>query len=66
MLWVAAVGNFVIAVWEVYEVAYDVAKDGCGEFPAKQAYRILSRGAVGGLPILVTMTIFMFPALYKA
>jgi hypothetical protein len=73
MLWAAAVGQVATSIPEAWEAAKDRPgravdpKTGlvCGTLDAGRAYRILARGAVGGLPILVTLTIFLFPALYK-
>jgi hypothetical protein len=56
---------------EAYEAALDQGKGRgnggpvCGELPINRAYRILARGTVSGLPMLVTLTVFLFPALYK-
>lgn len=75
MMWAAAVGQVAVAIPEALEAAHDQwrnsqAKDydgpTCGKLPVGRAYRIIARGAVSGLPMLVTLTIFLFPALYKA
>lgn len=74
MLWAAAFGQVAVVIPEAYEVARDEAKTYhsggpqglvCGTLPTDRAYRILARGVVSGLPMLVTLTIFLFPALYK-
>ncbi|KAJ4348908.1 hypothetical protein N0V95_005088 [Ascochyta clinopodiicola] len=75
MMWAAAIGQVAVAIPEAMEASRDQWKnsqpkgyDGpiCGKLPADRAYRILARGAISGLPMLVTLTIFLFPALYKA
>jgi hypothetical protein len=73
MMWAAAVGQVIVAIPEAMETARDQWKnsqleDGpakCDTLPVDRAYRILARGAIAGLPMLVTLTIFLFPALYK-
>ncbi|KAF9701557.1 hypothetical protein EKO04_000332 [Ascochyta lentis] len=75
MMWAAAVGQIAVAIPEALEASRDQWKNNqskayegpvCGQLPVDRAYRILVRGAISGLPMLVTLTIFLFPALYKA
>ena len=73
MMWIAALGQVAVAIPEAWETARDQRRGDyghrgpvCGKLPVDRAFRILMRGAVSGLPMLVTMTIFLFPALYKA
>ncbi|KZM26718.1 hypothetical protein ST47_g2164 [Ascochyta rabiei] len=75
MMWAAAIGQVAVAIPEALEASRDQWKNSqpktyddpmCSKLPVDRAYRILVRGAVAGLPMLVTLTIFLFPALYKA
>ncbi|KAF2633526.1 hypothetical protein BU25DRAFT_453279 [Macroventuria anomochaeta] len=74
-LLLAALGLFVMAIPEGLEMARDrldvrppndYLGPSCGDLPTDRFYRIVYRNIVNSLPLLVSLTIFFFPALVKS
>jgi hypothetical protein len=73
-LWLASVGQFIVAIPEAVEMTEDYMHNywpsgyggpDCGKYNLNRYYRIWARGIINSLPLLVSMTIFFFPALVK-
>ena len=67
-LWTAAFGSFLLGVWEGLDAARDAHKGPgpqCGAIPMASFYRVVVGKMVASFPLLVTMTIFLFPALVR-
>ena len=71
-LWVSAVSLPIVGLFEAMEAAIDSKAHGsavdapkCGPVHTGPFYRIMARSMFGSLPLLVTMTIFFFPALVR-
>lgn len=67
-LWIAAFGMVAVGAWEGVVVAMQEAKGpgpACGAIPMASFYRIVVGKMIASLPLLVTMTIFLFPALVR-
>ena len=67
-LWLGAAGMVLVGCFEGLEMATDEMKGPgpkCGAVPVDRFYRVMARNVVGSLPLLVTLTIFFFPALVK-
>mgnify|MGYP004509793939 CR=1 FL=1 len=77
-LWLAllasSLGLIAVGVPEGIETAEDNQKNNlpggyigppCGKLPSSRFYRIMARQMVSSLPLLVTLTIFFFPAVVK-
>lgn len=73
-LWVSSVGMFIIGIPEGLEAVADYQRSllradyigpVCGPFKIQRFYRIMARQIINSLPLLVTMTIFFFPAVVR-
>lgn len=73
-LWVSSVGMFLVGIPEGLEAASDHQRSlmrgdyigpVCGPMPTMRFYRVMARQIINSLPLLVTMTIFFFPAVVK-
>ncbi|KAH6642434.1 hypothetical protein C7974DRAFT_408993 [Boeremia exigua] len=73
-LFASSLGLIAVGVPEGLEAAMDSQKNGlrgdyvgpaCGALPRSRFYRIMARQLVNSLPLLVTLTIFFFPAVVR-
>lgn len=74
MLFLSALGLAAVGVPEGLEAAMDYKKNNmrkeyvgpvCGAVPIGRFYRIMARQFANALPLLVTLTIFFFPAVVR-
>ncbi|KAJ8110640.1 hypothetical protein OPT61_g6560 [Boeremia exigua] len=74
MLFASSLGLLAVGIPEGLEAATDNQKNGlrgdyigpaCGALPHGRFYRIMARQFVNSLPLLVTLTIFFFPAVVR-
>lgn len=74
MLFLSALGLAAVGVPEGIEAAMDYQKanlrgdyigPACGSLPLSRFYRIMARQLANALPLLVTLTIFFFPAVVR-